>query len=274
MKSRDDKEINLVNKLRLLSKNEIYYIPESTKVKRVANDVIFIDEWEKYWTDNSEDTNNPPDFYSDKLSIMMDVMRVTDKEVKSGKNPTLAKESKVLKEIEESGILSMFPNVTEDDIFLNCDSGLPTDKDHNFKAYRRQFERTINKHSSKVETYKRNHPKIKRNVFFIFDESTDYLIPENPKDEYKKGDIVKVHSKNIHIWFRDKFFIDLIINSNADYVIWYAPYKTLSEKSFYAHLNKNVDFYLPKAVILDCKYHETINNLMEYDADLMRSTEV
>ena len=127
MKNRSDKEINLVNKLRLLSKNEISCIPESIKVKRVAEDVIFIDEWEKYWNDNSQDTNNPPDFYSDKLSIMMDVMRVTDKEVKSGKNPTLAKESKVLKEIEESGILELFPNVTEDNIFLNCDSGLGPD---------------------------------------------------------------------------------------------------------------------------------------------------
>lgn len=274
MKNRSDKEINLVNKLRLLSKNEISCIPGSIKVKRVAEDVIFIDEWEKYWNDNSQDTNNPPDFYSDKLSIMMDVMRVTDKEVKSGKNPTLAKESRVLKEIEESGILELFPNVTEDNIFLNCDSGLPTEKDHNFKAYRRQFERTIKKHSSKVDTYKNNHPKIKRTVFFIFDESTDYFMPLNPKDEYKQGDIVKVLPKNVHFWFKDKFFIELIINSNADYVIWYAPYKMLSEKSFYTILNGNEEFCLPKAVILDCKHHETINNLMEYDVDLMRSTEV
>ena len=273
IKNRNDKEINLVNDLRKVEKGDICCIPETIKANRVVNDVIFNDKWEEKWKDNSEDTNNPPDFYSDKLSIMMDVMRVTDKEVKSGKNPTLAKESKVLKEIEESGILKLFPNITEDNILLNCNSDLSSDEDHNFKAYKRQFKRTIEKHAKKVETYKKNHPDIKRVVFYIHDDSTFYVIPDVPREKYRVGEIVKVKSEGLHIWFIDKYFVDLIINSGADYVIWYAPCKSSCRSVAFTAEEDTQSIKLPKVVVFDCKKIKNEFDLREYDEDLMISLE-
>lgn len=65
---------------------------------------------------------------------MMDIMRVDDhghlgRNGKSIINPTLQRESEVMRELKQNGILDMFPNAQP---HLIVDTKLPTDEDHNY----------------------------------------------------------------------------------------------------------------------------------------------
>ena len=215
--------------------------------------------WEN-WIFSGGKSAPPPDFYSDKYKLMMDVMRVDDHTHKiKGKfvNETNAKESKIQNELKISGLKDNFPNTN---FIVNAITDLPTEKDHNYSWYKESFERVLNEHNKKVELYKKNHPGYKI-IFFVFDESTLYFETIEKINSVKSG--MSVEGK-VHLFFQDASFLNFIKNLNIDYLIWYAPYK-------YAQAIDGI-IDLPKVVIFKIK---DINiEAVYYNKNMMISAEV
>ena len=182
---------------------------------------------------------------------------------KNGKvqNPIYKKENELLK-----SYFGKDYKKERDDIscFVVASSGLPTHQDHNFTRYFDNFKRVFEHHNKKIAIYNKNHPGYKI-IFFIYDESTAYIeaidkkyVKENPK----KGEI---SCGKPHLACCDKRFLDVIINSEVDYVIWYAPWKLLQAAGLGI-------FPLPKCAIFDVK-NLTDKKLVEYNHDMMISAE-
>ncbi|MCR3758467.1 hypothetical protein KYB31_05585 [Clostridium felsineum] len=221
------------------------------------------DNWKK-WNDNSSESDPPPDFYSDEFEMMMEVMRVDDHSFKKKGNlinPTYAKESKVCREIENSGILDCLPN--EAALLFNVDTKLPTDKDHNYKFYTNSFARIVKKHSEHIEMYRNNH-KNYRLIFFIFDESSAYFEVPNKETMKINRNVGTTIQGKAHFYFLDSTLLENILKYDIDYVIWYAPFKLVN--------TNNGVFDLPKAVIYDVK-HFNLKPII-YKDDQMMSTEL
>lgn len=255
-----EKESNIINMFQMLETKEIMLLPMSDQAEYICQSILNDKRWAK-WIDSSAKNAPPPDFYNDSERLMMDVMRVDDHGFKKkGKiiNPTYSKEHQLEHDLQDSGIMDIFPNAKS--IIINADSGLPTEEDHNYKFYCSNFARTVDDHKSKIDNYQINHPGFKT-IFFIFDESSAYIEADRKPEKNTLGGIVKGRP---HLWFVDKRLISTFANSAIDYVIWYAPYK-MFEKS-------NIPFELPKAVLFDCNCKEQMLN--EYNPERMISSEV
>jgi len=246
-------------------KNESVYFPSQTKGAVHAFESIHLESnWIK-WTDSSGKAEIPPDFYCDELQLMMEVMRVDDHSYKNRKgklvNPTLARESKMLKELKDSGILDIVPNARN--IFINSKTDLPTNEDHNYIFYLKNFERVIGNHSKNVKAYRKNHPN-KKLIFFIMDESSAYLQAESIICAKKERIAGEVFEGAPHYFWEDSDFVQLIKNSDADYVFWYAPYKLIRTIDGMVHL--------PQVCIYDINALEMETE--KYDVNLMMSSEI
>lgn len=221
-----------------------------------------IDQWTN-WINSAGHGAPPPDFYNDKLKLMMDVMRIDDHGFVSPKgkvvNPVNQRENLIQRELEQAGILAMFPKV--DAIFVNAITDLPTHEDHNYGYYFTNFKRTVEKHIQSIPLYRRNHPDYKV-IFFIMDESSGYMQVEN-EDIVREGPIVgKAYQAIPHIPCYDKRFVEVFRNSDIEYIIWFMPFKELPSDTI----------QMPKAYIIDV--HEIIEeDLIDYPKDLMMSKE-
>lgn len=178
----------------------------------------------KTWIDASSKNALPPDFYNNKFKLMMDVMRIDDHTFvdKNGKvinrhneresqiTKQLIDKNKAIKEIAEAG-----------NLFINPYCGLEGHEDHNYKLYVDNFKRVIEKHIQKIEKYKNNHPGFKT-IFFVFDESTPYIklidceVPKGP------GELI---IGDLHCWWKDSNMLNILKDSNIDYLIWITPFK-------------------------------------------------
>ena len=124
-----EKEFNLINDFQRLKTSEILLVTETDDVKSIVASILNFDMWAK-WIDYSGE-NITPDFYSDELGLMMEVMRVDDHGFKKKGNiinPTYDREHRIEKELREIGILDMFPNA---ELHITANTGLPTEQDHN-----------------------------------------------------------------------------------------------------------------------------------------------
>lgn len=152
---------------------------DSVAVREIFASIHDPEEW-KLWSDSSGKSDPPPDFYNDKLKLMMDVMRIDDHafESKNGKivNPTNQRESVIQKQIRKSGLLDSFPNVKN--VIVTAVTDLPTDEDHNYKFYYSNFERVLMKHNNQIDLYGKNHPGYKT-IFLVLDESSAYFEMES-----------------------------------------------------------------------------------------------
>ena len=216
-----DNEIEIIKHFQEVEMKETLLLPENDKEAEKVY-LSIIQEWEK-WENSSGKSDPPPDFFSDELGLMMDVMRVDDHghvgcNGKSIVNPTLQRESEVMRELKEKGILDMFPNTQP---YLIVDTKLPTEEDHNYIFYRDNFNRTVGSHIKKIANYRSNHPGLKT-VFMVFDESSPYLESPEPHTASKIGD---VQFGRPHCWFLDSAFMTMIKNSDIDYLVWFTPYK-------------------------------------------------
>lgn len=250
-----EKEANLINHFQMLETNEILILPESEELENVVSSVLRSELWTK-WIDNSAE-NITPDFYSDELALMMEVMRVDDHGFKKKGNiinPTYDKEHQIEKELRKTGILDMFPNV---ELHITANTELPTEQDHNYKYYYQNFKRTVEKHIKHISQYKENHPKHKL-IFFVFDESSAYLedVSDIPRNEL-------IISGKPHMYMFDKAFVDVFRDADIDYFIWFAPYK---------HFECiNPHFELPKACVY--KIGAPLPAEYKYDANKIVSSE-
>ena len=220
--------------------------------------------WEK-WVNSSGKADPPPDFYCDEFMLMMEVMRVDDHAYINCKNrvtnPVNARESEMQKELQNSGILTLFPNVKK--TICNPVTDLATKEDHNYSYYASNFVRIIEEHQKKIVKYKENHPNYKL-IFFIMDESSAYMQAENPSDVSKTLFAGCSMQGRLHQYWEDETFIKAIVDSNADYFIWYTPWKHIE-------LQDGSLLPLPKSCVFDIKKMSL--QIQKYDADLMVSSE-
>lgn len=254
----EEDEKNIIEDFQLLDFKEILLLSEADDVENILNTILDKEHW-KLWTDSSGKADLPPDFFNDSLGLMMDVMRVDDHGfVKRGKtiNPTRAREHELEKEIQKSGIVEACHNAK---LIINAVTNLPTNEDHNYSFYADNFSRTVKKHLSNIENYRRNHPGYKT-VFFVYDESSMYFCVEKKGRIIRKGEMFSGYP---HLWFLDKRFTDVFISSEIDYLIWFTPYK------YFDAINPPCE--LPRACIFDAKCLN--EDTVAYEAEYMMSCE-
>lgn len=246
-----DKESRIIDFYRHTSQSNVLLCTNSDSESELWKSLIDNDRFAN-WIDMSGKGDPPPDYYNDVENLMMDVMRVDDHPKKNHVN---AKESKIQKEIANSGLLEIFPNVQN--IFVNSVCGnIPTEKDHSFQFYVDNFQRVVNEHKRKIESvYQKNHPNHKT-IFFIMDETSGGY--------FNNGEI--------YTWWNDRNFLDCIFDSNIDYIIWFTPYIHQCAMFVDGH-EEYIDF--PHAVIMDVvKYKHLPLNLKHADVLKMMPIEV
>ena len=244
-------------------KREVIYPLRTLGAMRAFNSIFSPHKWKLWHSSNGKD-DPPPDFYSDKLKIMMEVMRVDDHsrvdESQKWSNPTNKRESQLQKELKENGFLDAFPNVRG--IFVNAITDLPTNEDHNYKFYYSGFQHTLKKHINKISLYRKNHPGCKL-IFFVFDESSGYVQADDKNlvvRGVKPGEAFGYHP---YLHFLDKRFVDIFKNEDIDYLIWYSPFK---------HFESENPLRIPTVCVYDVKRYN-YKHVREFPEEYILSTE-
>ena len=256
-----DDENKIIEMFQDEEEKNICIIPQTKELCKIFNCIHNKESW-KVWKNSSGKGDVPPDFYSEDLNMMMDVMRIDDHGYEDSRgriiNPTLKKENEIYKKIMNSEFIKSIN--FKGDIIVNAVTDLPSYEDHNFDFYFKNFERVINKHIRSIPLYKANHPGFKL-IFFVFDESSGYLEKEDYAITRKVGQAV---SRKIHYWFLDERFVNILKESEVDYFIWYSPYK------HYIGLKEDL---LPKVCVYDVKRIDN-NILRRYNESKMESVEI
>lgn len=259
-----DKEEDLIRNLQLMvTIEEILFLPKpSKKMVKVFKLIADEDKW-KDWIDSSGKGDPPPDFYSDKHHIMMDVMRVDDHERKGKKgklyNPLKQHEREIYKKFGQDGIIEHYPNA---DFIINGVTGLPTHEDHSYTFYLKNFKRVLQKHIDSISLYKKNHPGYKI-VFFVHDESSQYMQTVKKIEHPKVGESTWAMP---HFWWMDEEFIKAFRNSGIDYVIWFTPYKHCE-----MYDQHGTPVSMPMITIIDTEQQIETH---KYNKDFMESVEI
>ncbi|MFV0533582.1 MAG: hypothetical protein ACK5MR_08015 [Cumulibacter sp.] len=228
-----DDERAFLEEVALTEDAEVCYLPTATD-ESIALLLAIRDT-------NSWVGSDRPDFYSDAHGFALEVMRVDD-HPKVGRmtNPSLAREKKVEREIRAA-----FPSMGHDvRVVVTADTGLESEQDHNFEAYRQAFARVVVNHSHKVEAYRQHHPDYPL-VLFIRDESSAYTQAEQPAVSPRSGDTIVGQP---HYWFLDSYFTRIIALSMADFVIWSTPYKHVWHLDTFGRRAK---LHLPSLAVYD-----------------------
>ena len=263
----DNEEI-ILEFFRYVSTEEVLFLNHNKETEDIFEKIHSEDNW-NYWINNSKKSDPPPDFFSNKFNLMMEVMRIDDHAHENAKgkivNPTNQRESKLQKELKDNGIFEAFPNIKYS--FVNAITDLATEDDHNYDYYLSNFKRSIEKHNAKVTNYKENHNN-KKMIFFLLDESSAYFEATNDNRTHSRIAGTQTLGQP-HFHFLDEKFIDTILKCDIDYFIWYSPYKIL--KSDIRTLS------LPKICIVDISSpldDDFVNVIKHYNKNKMISTEV
>lgn len=193
-----------------------------------------------------------PDFEDTAAALLLEAMVVDDHPRPGKKDRTRARESEALRELEAAG-LDVPPDAK---FFAAVSSGLPTDRDHNYRAYVEQFTRTVLDHGGKAEAYRAERPGCDLG-FLVFDESTAYF--------ESRGGFGQLGGDRPHLWFADSAFAEVMTHSGVDCLIWLTPYKRL--------LTDEADvFPLPAMTIVDVGMLDQEQHVV-YDAHRMVSSE-
>ena len=258
-----DNEIEIIRTLQDVAPSSVMFAPKLTPEGEALYWSINDEEQWALWRNSSGKADPPPDFYSDTHGFMMDVMRVDDHGYISPKgktvNPTRKRESEVARELCDKGILATFPNAK---LVMTVDTQLPTHEDHNYNYYRDNFVRTVESHKKKIQNYKSNHPTLKT-VFFIFDESSQYMQVTHKINNPRVG--ISVMAKP-HFWWDDRDFLSVFMNSEIDFVIWFTPYKHCE-----MYDQEGNPAVMPTVTIIDTK--QSID-AFKYNSNLMESVEL
>ena len=110
-----------------------------------------------------------------------------------------------------------------------------------------------------MKNTKKNHPGFKT-IFFVFDESSSYMKLIDCEVPKKPGDLMY---GDLHLWWKDVNMLNLIKDSNIDYLIWMTPYK---------HFDSLEKVKYPLAIIYEVSKID-FENLMRYKIDELTSME-
>lgn len=259
-----DDERMIIEDFQMTSNAEVFFPFRSSGALEVFKSVCNTRKWAN-WTYNAAKSDPPPDFFSEKYRLMMEVMRVDDHAFVNEKgsliNPVNIRESKLQKEMRKKKEAQPQTDLENIKIIVNPVTDLPSNEDHNYQFYCANFKRTLEKHISKIPLYRSNHPD-KQLIFFIFDESTAYIQLDDP-DLAKRGPVAGEPLKAALVWhFIDKRFIDVFRNADIDYLIWYTPYKRFW----------GTQIQPPMACVFDVKNYN-YKQIAEYPEELIISSE-
>lgn len=254
----EESESNLLASFRLICPQEIFFLNEDKETVDIFNSIYDETVWRE-WTDASSKNAPPPDFFNDAKHLMLEVMRVDDHGVKKkGKirNPNFQRQHNIEQDLRNLGVIDACPNFKN--IVINAITDLPTLEDHNYRYYRDNFVRTVNHHKNKINLYRSNHPSFKL-IFFVYDESSLYFEAAREtnvlSNEGEKG--------RLHYWFYDRAFLDVFMNSNIDYFVWFTPYKQL----------QNIEAVSPPPIVCVYRCNSITYDSIEYKLSHMASLE-
>ena len=206
-----DDERAILTEIELMRDPEVCFLPDPT-----GESIAFLSAVRDLplWTKSER-----PDFYSDELRLSIEVMRVDDHpKVGKIKNPTLARETDLEREIRAA-----FPSMNPDiPVVVIANTVLPSEKDHNFSAYRAAFARIVGNHTKKVAAYRDRHPGYDL-ALLVHDESSAYAQAEQSTSAPPSDGMT--FRGQPHYWFLDSYFTQIIAESGADFFFWHTPYK-------------------------------------------------
>lgn len=256
-----DNEENIIKDMREVGHNQIMLLSNSKFEKQLTSAIL--KEWPK-WTANNGHACEPPDYFSRDHRLMFDVMRVNDSEIvittKRGKkacdNPTLKRERDLLREVMES-----FPNVQEDNIFINAVPDGDYDKIHNYQNYYGHAQKVFSSHIRRIPRCRELHPGYKMG-FLVMDETESYLQHSNIMDAAAPYDPNKVYQvlDAPHIPFVDRRFMQCLFGADLDFLVWLMPYKH----------NEGMKNQPPELCFIDMKSNRAQRYLKDYPQYLMR----
>ena len=257
MKTFNDEDFLLEN-YKMMSASRIVYVGNYFRCHRIQR----LTRWFIYknsWINNSSEKDPPPDFYNEKHHLMMEVMRIDD-----GVNKLKGKKVANSFEKENACLVKYFGNdyrTVRDDLSVYVNIDTSDSKRFNFNGYRKCFERVVSKHSKKASLYRSNHPTCKDLIFFISDESNCYAqLINKEKSQNKCKTNYRYKDAIVHGWYEDRFFLDIIKASQADYAIWVCWHKEIIK-------GKKRAIKLPLICIYDVKNIKNYGK--EYKHDLM-----
>ena len=146
-------------------------------------------------------------------------------------------------------------------IFVNAVTDLPEHEDHNYHFYLENFVRTVKKHIKSIPLYQKNHPGYKT-VFFVFDESCGYVLAEDELQALNGIREGEAFYCSPYLHFADKHFVETIIGTDIDYLVWFSPFK---------HFASDMP-ELPTVCVYDVKQIQLID-FEEYPQKQIMSTE-
>lgn len=236
--------------------------PESDELKAVLEAALDSQIWE----DHSGKGDLPPDLLCPSANLMMEVMGIDDHAHKGRKklvNPYKERESALTREIADSGVLNMLPEVQR--LFVSAATSLPTAEDHCYAFYLEEFKRVLHKHAVKVPQYHMNHPRNKL-VFLVFDNSSgSYLqVADGLPMPSTVFEGLAVQGKS-HLFWADVAFQEAIYSCGADYLIWCTPWKHAWDAQ-----GRQIPF--PKACVYNLSYR--VAPSIRYAAERMVSSEI
>lgn len=223
-----DKEINAIEDIQHLSRNEIAFVNTSFSLRKYFRS-IWRERVFKGWIDNSSKNSIPPDFYSDEYNYMLEVMRFDDYELT--KNHPNVLESRLYKRIENERRKNGVSTFKELNVKVMIVPNYYKASQNSYELYCKNFERVYLKHAKKISQYRKNFPGYKLG-FLLIDESPGYVESklEVSKDDFKPGDMIK--NVRLHLPYLDERFVKIIKASDIDFLIWYMPYKNMTQNHF------------------------------------------
>lgn len=186
----------------------------------------------------------PPDYFSEKHSIMFDVMRVNDSELKKSYNPVKIRERKLFQAVEKEFGLYMPADAP---VIVATESDIP--EEHCYKNYVKNSQRVIGAHIDKLPLWKNKHQDIKYSGLFIFDETETYFTgmsrPSGNLDKpwFRAADL----NCGFHKPWLDRRLMQSIYESEIDFVIWFEPYKV-------GGIAMECGVQMPAVVFLDTRF--------------------
>lgn len=255
----DEKEI--VSFLQDIQPSGICMMNRLDDEKRIFETIYEPEQWGK-WHHSFGKGDPPPDFYCDSQKLMLEVMRVDDHAFvsKKGKivNPYKKRESELMNELKEKGILDNRPDMK---VFFSANTGLSTEEDHNYIFYRDNFNRVVEAHKKKINIYKKNHPGYKI-IFLIFDESSAYCESVSAsKTAFFLGKEIQAYR---HCHFLDSAFLKSFIHSEIDYLIWFSPYKYIETTDGRIFTEPTICIYNTRYAILNA-IHYPESKMISYE---------
>lgn len=253
-----DNEENIIQLLQSIEHSQICFANFSFGLSSFFNS-IYRENLFRDWVNSSGKDAVPPDFFSQKYKYMLEVMRVDDY-VLAENSPNVL-ESKFVKNIENMLREKSVSSIKESNIELIVIPDMSKASENNYRTYVENYKRIVNKHLSKINQYRSNHPGYKLG-FLIFDESPAYLRVTDSSTKVSAGQLIQGYP---HILFQDKNFMEIFLNQDLDYIIWMTPYKNTAE---------NPRIY-PLVIVIDLKkYKKRKMKLIEYKDEEMKCLEV